>query len=264
MNYKHPLTIQQQTEYLKKHKRVVYNQISEKEAQEILYTHNYINVITPFKYRFARKNKKHQISRDTNGCHIYDRDVEFKEYYNLYCTERAKYPKIYANIMKFEKLVSSIVSYEILISYRINNLCSFKSFTSILAGNIKSSNYKENIKEYMLKIESSLNKDIEEYKSPYIVLDHLSLNDTLTILVNSDKKIKKKCINEIVKRQEIVKATDEQNFYKLVSKIVRIRNCVCHNDSLEILLRYLSRKHKTLRRSSDRHSYAKLIKKLSE
>ena len=51
-------------------------------------------------------------------------------------------------------------------------------------------------------------------------------------------------------------------FYNQASKIIRIRNYICHNDSLEILLRYLSRKYKTLRTSSDKHSYAKLIQKL--
>jgi len=90
----------------------------------------------------------------------------------------------------------------------------------------------------------------------------LSLHSLLAILVSLDDGPKHRCIEEITKRQSIVKADDEKTFYDQVSKIIRIRNCICHNDSLEILLRYLSRKHKTLRTSSDKYSYAKMIEKI--
>lgn len=48
-SFKQPLSVAEQTAYLAKMKRVVYNDIMEDEAQEFLYTHNYINVISPFK-----------------------------------------------------------------------------------------------------------------------------------------------------------------------------------------------------------------------
>lgn len=55
--YKKPLTIEQQVNYLEKTKRVVYKEVSKEESEEFLYTHNYINVISPFKYHFAKKDK---------------------------------------------------------------------------------------------------------------------------------------------------------------------------------------------------------------
>ena len=262
MEFKNPLTVEEQTKYLHDTKRVIYNEISESEAQKILYEHNYINVISPFKYRFARKNKKEAVIKDQNNCHIYERDVDFKEYFNLYTAERNKYPLIFKNIMKFEQLISSIVSYETLIFYNIHDDFSYSNFIFKLRGNINSSQYKENTKQHMLKIKEELEKGITAYKSPYIVLDNLSLNSILTILVNLDTEAKRKCIQEIINRQNIIKSFDEKTFYNQASKIIRIRNCICHNDSLEILLRYLSRKYKTLRTSSDKHSYAKLIQKL--
>lgn len=55
--YKKPLTIEQQVNYLEKSKRVIYKEASKEESEKFLYTHNYINVISPFKYHFAKKDK---------------------------------------------------------------------------------------------------------------------------------------------------------------------------------------------------------------
>lgn len=261
-SYKPPLTVKKMTEHLAKSKRVVFNDISEQEAQEILYTHNYINVISPFKYRFAKKNKKGLTIKDKNGNHIYERDVDFKEYYDLYVAERNKYPKLFRSISCFEQLFSSVVSYEVLNAYCLKDPAAFSNFISILRGNINSSQYKETVKNHNRDVVDNLEKSIEEYGNPYVVFDTLSLHSLLAILVSLDDGPKHRCIEEITKRQSIVKADDEKTFYDQVSKIIRIRNCICHNDSLEILLRYLSRRHKTLRTSSDKYSYAKMIEKI--
>ena len=45
MDYKKPLTIDEQIEYLKENKRIVFNDLSENDAKDILLTHGYINII---------------------------------------------------------------------------------------------------------------------------------------------------------------------------------------------------------------------------
>lgn len=55
--YKPSKTVKEQVEYLESNKRVVFNEISKKEAEEILFKYRYINVITPYKHRFAKKIK---------------------------------------------------------------------------------------------------------------------------------------------------------------------------------------------------------------
>ena len=70
IKYKKPLTIEEQVDYLEKNKHVVYNITSKDEAKVYLYNHNYINVISPFKERFARHDENDAAVRDENGNHI--------------------------------------------------------------------------------------------------------------------------------------------------------------------------------------------------
>jgi hypothetical protein len=79
-NYKHPLSNAEQVNYIEENKNVVYSQYSKEKAIQYLYEHSYINVITPFKHRFAEKDKKTGIPlRDGLGNHIYTHKVDFKE-----------------------------------------------------------------------------------------------------------------------------------------------------------------------------------------
>ena len=55
--YKKPLKIEEQIQYLKDNKRVIFKNESEEESKEYLLINNYINVISPFKYEFFKKDK---------------------------------------------------------------------------------------------------------------------------------------------------------------------------------------------------------------
>ena len=46
--YKPAKTLDEQIKYLKENKKVCFNIITEKQAKDILFRYNYINVITPF------------------------------------------------------------------------------------------------------------------------------------------------------------------------------------------------------------------------
>ena len=166
--------------------------------------------------------------------------------------------------MNFESIMNSVISYEVLNTFCLSTTNSFDIFVEMLKANINTSMYTDNTKTRMHENLNKLPKYLSDFKSPYVVFDNLSLNETLTVLAGLDSETQKKCINQIIVNQTIIKSDDMETFYQQVSKLVRIRNCICHNDSLEILLRFLSRKYKTLRSSSDKHSYAKLIEKLSK
>ena len=56
--------------------------MSKKIAGEKLLEYNYINLITPYKHNFAKTNEKKEVIK-VNGEHIYERNVEFSEYYGF-------------------------------------------------------------------------------------------------------------------------------------------------------------------------------------
>ena len=89
ITYKSAKKLEEQIEYLKNNKRVCFNVIDEKNAKDILFKYNYINVISPYKHYFAKLNNKKEVIK-MDGNHVYERDVEFNEYYELYKSEREK------------------------------------------------------------------------------------------------------------------------------------------------------------------------------
>ena len=158
--YKPSKTVKEQVEYLESNKRVVFNEISKKEAEEILFKYGYINVITPYKHRFAKKDKG-KVVKDETGRHIYERDVDFKEYYDLYVNERKKYPTISANVIYFETRFRSILSYAILNSTDINCDSDLMNFLESIRLRIsQSNNYSEKRLEHMNESISKLENNI--------------------------------------------------------------------------------------------------------
>ena len=92
----------------------------EEVANNKLLEYNYINIITPFKHKFAKLNNKKEVEKK-DGNHIYERAVEFKEYYDSFVEERKRYPTIVTNILDFEIHFKTIISYNIFTSVNISN-----------------------------------------------------------------------------------------------------------------------------------------------
>ena len=46
------------------------------------------------------------------------------------------------------------------------------------------------------------------------------------------------------------------------NRLIQIRNCIMHSNSLTILLEYYNVKEKSFRKSSDRKAYQKIVKEL--
>lgn len=120
VSYKPAKTLSQQVQYLHDTKRVQFNDIDENEAKEILLRYNYVNVITPFKHHFAKKDKSNEVVK-VNGCHVYEHDIDFKEYYEKYKEEREKYPMMIKNIIGFETIFKSILAYRTLTNNKIED-----------------------------------------------------------------------------------------------------------------------------------------------
>lgn len=264
MDYKKPKSVDEQIEYLIADKRVVYNEMSRKEAKDALNRYGYINVITPFKFRFAKTDKNGAEIRDSSNKHIYERDVDFKEYFDCYLNERSAYTAIYENIRKFEITFNAVVGRETLLFYQIDNDVAFSNFCSKLLYNVDNvSKEKESVKNKMKKTISHFSDEIDSYDSPFIFMDRLSFNETITIFKNVDQGLKNKIFNILISLDNTLGYIKLRSFEQMLPKLVLIRNCVYHNNSLTILKRYHKVKEKILRDRPSYQSYNSLITKLS-
>ena len=262
--YKPSKTVKEQVEYLESNKRVVFNEISKKEAEEILLKYNYINVITPYKHRFAKKYKN-EVIKDSNGNHIYERDVDFKEYYDLYINERNKYPIIAANILAFETKFKAIISNIILTKNDLSDSDKLIHFLDKLKIQITiNSSYNEERLEKMNKNIDNLKNAINDYADIYCFFDHLSLGVLLTVYAGLVPDQQKDIHRELKARNLHFGVDNINDYIDKVFTIVSIRNTVMHCNSLEILVRFYNTKDKSLRSTNKRRKYKNLIESLSK
>ncbi len=262
VTFKKPLTIDEQIEHLKRNKRVVFNAISEEEAKVILYECNYINVITPFKHFFFKKYKGKTV-KDKDNKHIYDRDVEFKEYFDKYDNERFLYSYIYKTIYDFETLFNSMLSYETIHYYNLESYDKFDNFINVLSNQINSLRTSDEQKKTLNEVVSKFNSKLKDCNSIYIFFDRLSLAETLTVFRLVDLKLQMIIFDKIKKCSFNFNASNITQFIEITFKIVSIRNCVCHGNSLEILKRFYNYRTKVIRSDSEYKSFERIINKLA-
>ncbi len=264
MKYKKPLTIKEQVNYLKDVKRVVYNFINKETAEKILYRFNYINIITPFKHRFFKTDKSGNPLKDENSRHIYERDIDFGEYYSYYKKERSKYPKLFASLLKFEESFNAILSYETIHYYSITDSCRFILFTERLKKNARESSSTNAAKAHMIKTIDTFQDQMDKYGSIYIFLDRLSLSDISTVFKCSDKLLKERIFRNLYAYHSTFGYEDLNTFESILPIIAQVRNYVCHGNSLDILCMYYNIKEKGIRSRSDRRKYRNVINRISE
>lgn len=261
MKFKEPKTITEQIDYLKKEKRVKFDEITEAEAANILEKYGYINVITPFKHRFAKKENGKVIKLD--GKHVYDRDIDFSEYFNLYKNERKTYSNLYSGISNFEITFNTVVSNIIAKEYNLNSESSFDLFIADLKSNLSSNNIMNvAAKKRADETIDSLKSQLEKYGSVFILLDHCMLNTIITIYKNCSPQIKKHIFDKLLNLNCTLGYPDENIFDDALNRLVSIRNYVFHHDSLTVLLRYYDIKENKLRKHTDKKKYKTLLKRL--
>lgn len=263
IKYKKPLSIEEQIDYLEKSKSVVYNKCSKEEARHILYKYNYINVISPFKYYFAEKDTKGNVIKDKNNCHIYNRKIDFGEYFQKYKNERNEYANLYVALSYFESVFNAIVSNEVIYAYELENKESFNSFVVSLSKNVlalQSETFES--KQHMLKTISNFNNELDKYNSIFIFMDRLSISELITIYKSCGKEISNIIFKAMYSNGLTLGYTKKSDFDNCLSKLVHIRNCIMHSNSITILIRYYNVKNKSLRKSTDKKAYQNIIKNL--
>lgn len=273
IQYKKTLTIDEQIEYLKNIKHVVFIEISEEKAKNILYENNYINVITPYKHLFAKTDIEGITIRDAQGKHIYEQDTDFTEYNNAYHAERDNYSEMFSNISKFESTLNSILSNETILYYSINSREKFDYFMKQLLKNINSFPVKnQNSKQFrgysgktlqhMRNEISSMHSHMEKYEDIYIFMDRLSLSELITVFRCLDLQLRSRIFKELAIRNLTFGYQNFSSFDIFLTRIAPIRNCICHHNSLEILINYYDIKNHSMRTEKDRKIMNNVINRL--
>lgn len=263
--YKPSKKIKEQLDYLEEKKRVRFINMDRNTAGDKLLEYNYINVITPFKHKFAKCDSKKQVVK-VNGNHIYEKDVDFSEYYNCFWEERKKYPIIIANIQDFEIHFKSITAYHILTTSEIYNSSDLSLFLSKLELRFSylESRYDKTRIQHMKDQIESLKKDIFNYADVYCFFDRMSLGNMLTVFTCLEDDTQNRILKDMKRYKVNLNVDQVPDFIKKVFCLVSIRNCVMHCNSLEVLIRFYKPKTHELRNSSDRRKYVNLIKLLSK
>lgn len=264
-DYKPSKKIKEQLDYLEEKKRVRFIDMDRNTAGDKLLEYNYINVITPFKHKFAKCDSKKQVVK-VNGNHIYEKDVDFSEYYNCFWEERKKYPIIIANIQDFEIHFKSITAYHILTTSEIYNSSDLSLFLSKLELRFSylESRYDKTRIQHMKDQIESLKKDIFNYADVYCFFDRMSLGNMLTVFTCLEDDTQNRILKDMKRYKMNLNVDQVPDFIKKVFCLVSIRNCVMHCNSLEVLIRFYKPKTHELRNSSDRRKYVNLIKLLSK
>lgn len=265
--YKPAKTTKEQIDYLENYKRVVFDSISKEEAEELLRRYGYLNIITPYKHHFAKTDSKHGVIKTEDNKHIYEREIDFGEYFAKFKDERTKYPIIINNIMNFEMHFKSIQAYHILSSYDLGDSDKLYDFLDSLLNRSESllGRYKPKRVGHMRDIIENLKSDIFKYADIYCFFDRMSLGTVLTIYTCLENNIQEKILNDMVRYSLNFNVQKVPDFIEKVFCLVSIRNCVMHCNSLEILVRFYNPKEKNngLRKRSDRKKYISMIKELS-
>lgn len=262
--YKPAKTLEEQIEYLRNNKRVQFNIIDEKNAKDILFKYNYINVISPYKHHFAKLNSKKEVIK-VNGNHVYERDVEFSEYYELYKSEREKYPIISKNIILFETVFKSIFSYRVLTSYTLESKSDVLNFLDAVRMRIPNNNhYSEERINHMNRHIDEIKANINNYHDVYCFFDRMSLDQTLTVYCGLEYKEQDKIFKDCKKVGIDFGVDKTPDFISKFFTLIAVRNCVMHCNSLEILIRFYNPKTKALRDSTNRKRFTTMIKYLSK
>jgi hypothetical protein len=269
-NFKKALTVNEQIEHLKRTKRVVFNKVSETEAKDFLYMNNYINVISPLKLKYveweikAINNMKIPYPKKSiDGNHVYVRDVDFQEYIVRYETEKKEHKIIFSNILEYEKLFNSIFSYHVFLEYNIRETNDLIEFLLELKDTLESNNPYPNRYEYFRRNIDELIKKTRETTSCYILFNNIGFSELLTLYILSKQDIKNLALKEINGRNEILKYNSIKEMEQSLFKIITIRNCICHGNSLEILRFYHNIKECIFRTSDQRKKFNKLIHDLA-
>ena len=263
IKYKPAKKLDEQIEYLKSDKRVKFNVINEENAKKILFRYNYINVITPFKHQFAKKDSNGNVVKVQNK-HVYINDIEFNDYYTFYKDERKSYPIIATNVISFESQFKSILAYRVLTSHKIMNQKDIENFLDDIVTSISNnSSLSSQRKNHMYESIYSLKTKICKYHDIYCFFDRLTLGESLNIYIGLSHEEQDLLFQDFKNINMHFGVDKTPDFIKKVFTLVSVRNCVLHCNSIEILVRFYDPTTKTLRDRTSRKRFVSMINYLS-
>ena len=260
--FKEPLCRYCQVKYLEANKNVTFDEYSKEEAADILYTHNYINVISPFKHNFAFRDSDGNPLK-FEGKHYYPNPVKFSEYVQCYFNERDAYPQIFQNIMDLESHLNAIISNEVMIHYNIISFEKFEEFIDDLKKNINNSSDKQSAKSHMIDEVNLFPEKLIRYKNIYVFMDRLSFSELITIYRMCNPNLKNRIFKELDNRNYTFNYRNVGVFEDFLRYVIQIRNYVCHSNSLETLINYYKVETKTFRKNQSKKTLRKIIAILS-
>lgn len=275
MRFKETKTLDEMIIHLEENKNVIFNDITKDEAKEILYKHGYINVVTPFKFKFAKRFKYNNENldpyKDKDGVHVYENKVDFKQYYDSYIEEREKYHNILTNISKFETYFKSISSYEILNHYKSNKspidcINDLKVFITKVKFNASISPWinKNFTLDSLDNWKNKLMDMIDRKHSVFVWFDHLNLSQWEIMFAGLDTQLQTNIFHELRKLNMTFNTTNIYDFLVRFNAVIDFRNIIAHNNSTTVLVRYRKPQRNIIRHNYERRKYIKILKMLSQ
>jgi len=214
---KRPLSIEEQIEYLKGNKNIVFSDMD--KAKEYLYKYNYLNLISAYKYMFHN-------GKDDNDSHIYPEPIDFNEYIEIFEHNRLEEQKLLNLILDFERIVSSIISFEVLNTYKnlVEEECIEYNNVTFYSFLVNKYDLSDRTLSYFLKKLYGKNS-----VSPYIALNKTSFSNVHDLYLNMPKKIKLKIICKL-NEENIFNNLDLQTLNNDFKYINGIRNALAHGN----------------------------------
>ncbi len=224
---KKSLNIMEQLNYLKENKNIIIDDLE--EAEKILSSLGYINLISPYKHYFH--------SGKIEGKHIYEGQVTIDDYVKKYNEDKEITMYIRENIYEFEKLVKTQITNVICVEYsecenteKVKEKIVEKIEQKISQlEEITSSTLDENKLTNKIKYYQELKIKFEDFNQYYLIINKLELGKLITLVNLFDEN----------------NFTTELKYFKYNSNTLRIiRNNISHCTFIQIYLNNLDMKFK--------------------
>lgn len=262
---KQALDFDQMVDYLEKNKNVQFGNVDKKSASDIILKYGYFNVITPFKYYFADRdpiNKNESLLIE--GKHQYSTPFDFSDWYDRFINERSRYPKIYNSVVNIKTVFKNVMFNKIYCQYNFDKKDDMKSFISIDCRLNAMSRFDHIEMDYINNSLEHILEMIEKSYSVFYIVGNIGFGDSNNLFRCLDQSLQNEIIFEMQRLKLAPVPTNPNEFYKRMSIIQKVRNCIMHNDSLEVLCRYKLRDKKRSRSSKERLSYVNIANQLYE
>ncbi len=176
--------------------------------------------------------------------------------------ERDVYPKIYKNVISIKTTFKNIMFNKIYCKYNFATNKEVQEFFSIKCRANAINRHDVYELKYINKSLDYIVKEFEERYSIYYLIGNIGFGDCNNLFRTLDVDLQRDIIHDLQDLNLVPKPTNPTEFYYRMIIISKIRNCIMHNDSLEVLFRYELRNKNVYRENKDRLSYKRIYKQI--